>query len=115
MIGVRRNFVFDGFSLFFRAEVGVARRYFSARYYDATIDQVHSEAVMGDLSIGVDVPLLTLGGIPFGEYCGLYAQGGIRAMKGTDVVVFPDAIPIDIPGDGFQWGVNATIGIYVRL
>ena len=115
MIGVRHNFVFESFSLFFSAEVGVGRRYFAATYYGAKYE-AQAEALMGDVSAGVDVPLINLGGIPFGEYCGIYAQGGLRVMKGTDVVgPFPATIPIAVPGNGFQWGVNATIGLYFRL
>jgi len=80
------------------------------------VDEARSETLMGDLSAGVDIPVPTLFGVAWGEYVGIFAQGGIRAMKGTDIVgPFPEEIPIEVPGNGFQWGVNGTLGVYVRL
>lgn len=114
LVGVRSVFAFDGFKLFVGLSLGTARRFLTVGYGDLKLSGVQSEAVMGDLSVGVDIPLPTLGGVPLGEYVGLFAQGGVRLLKGTDKVVFTD-IPIDVPGNGFLWGVNGTLGLYVRL
>ncbi len=123
MVGVRRSFVFSGFQLFLAASIGTGRRYYSASYHNDAqpsspyrLNEARSEAIMGDVSAGVAIPVPELWGVPFDEYVGLFAQGGIRAMKGTDIVgPFPAEIPINVPGNGFQWGANATVGVYVRL
>ncbi|MBI5548883.1 MAG: hypothetical protein HY901_33800 [Deltaproteobacteria bacterium] len=119
LVGARVFFPFEIFRLYLGLSGGIGRRYYSASFGDtpetaASVSDVNSEAVIGEASGGVDIPAPTLFGVPLGEYVGLFAQGGIRAIKGTDVVRFP-AVPIELPGNGFQWGVNGTLGFYVRF
>lgn len=119
LVGARVTFPFDAFRLFLGLSGGIGRRYYSASHpvdggSDLAVNDINSESVIGELSGGVDVPVPTLFGVPFGEYVGLFAQGGIRALKGTDVVRLGE-LPVDLPGNGFQWGVNGTIGAYVRF
>lgn len=119
LVGARVTFPFDAFRLFLGLSGGIGRRYYSASHpgdggSDLAVNDINSESVIAELSGGVDVPIPTLFGVPFGEYVGLFAQGGIRALKGTDVVRLGE-LPVDLPGNGFQWGVNGTIGAYVRF
>ncbi|MGC4114830.1 MAG: hypothetical protein QM765_09515 [Myxococcales bacterium] len=119
LVGARVLFPFDAFRLFVGLSAGIGRRYYSASYpgvgeSNITVNEVNSEAVIGEISGGVEIPVPAFLGVPFDEYVGVFAQGGIRALKGTDVVRLID-IPIELPGNGFQWGINGTIGVFVRF
>jgi hypothetical protein len=110
LVGARYRFPFDGFDLWAGGALGTSRLYLTAKRtepFEASDSAVRAQYVVGDLSVGVDVP--------FGERLGLLLLGGVRGRTATEKLDTLRNTQLHVAKNGFLWGANLLGAAYVRL
>ncbi len=107
LLGARFYFPFESFRLWAGAEFGSARLFFHLRQGAVTQDP-GAQAIVGELSVGGDLPL--------GERFGFLLKVGMRAQANTErMPPFIEGIGFQMAPGGFFWGFQLSLGAYLRL
>lgn len=106
LAAARFNVSFGAFRLFVQAGVGSARLFFRLQQNGEVLNP-GAQALVGELSGGVDLPL--------GEYFGVALNVGARVQGNTEALPpYPRFSFVFSPG-GVFWGLQFAFGPYLRL
>ena len=107
LIGARFYFPFDAFRLWAGVEIGSGRMFFHLKQGEVISNPV-TQTVLAEGSAGADLPL--------GERFGVILKAGIRAQGNTEPMApFREGITFQMSPGGLFWGVDGSLGAYLRL
>jgi hypothetical protein len=106
LAGLRFNLSFGVFKLFAQATLGSSRLFLRLQQ-NGNVSGPGAQALMGELSGGVDLPL--------SEVFGLAVSVGMRMQGNTEAVPLYPGFAFTFSPGGLFWGLQCAAGPYVRL
>jgi hypothetical protein len=106
LAGLRFNLSFGLFKLFAQASLGSSRLFLRLQQ-SGNVSNPGAQALIGELSGGVDLPL--------SEYFGILLSVGMRVQGNTEPVPQYPGFSFTFSPGGLFWGLQCAAGPYIRL